>query len=414
MIPFLLLLIIILISLNIYFYTQLKKSNFNIKKSHIRVDHLKHRIQDDSSSEELHRAEHYLDVYKNIFQKYISEFINIKTDLAVDNLEVVDLTKKLEKANLELVDHFTKILTNIDILINQVEDVTDKAEVKLLSFVSEENKNIDFKFSNNDGDIQNEEFLVYIQKKYNALLKQIIDELVITHKRKLEDIGTLDEIYKKVNGILTFSDEISEIANGIELISLNANIEAAHAGNAGKGFAVVANEIRRLANESQNAAVRVKKEIKNTNEFIRNSINTIKEAMDVESKYLNSTIAIIQDVFMAMTQTLFQLIFELTVTLMKSMGKTSSVKNEINQVINTMQIDTYIAELNNEIKRSLDTIINNIHSLGVETLSELENTSAFDKEFIEKIKQKLETDPGEIESLYSNKKKNQEDDITFF
>lgn len=292
--------------------------------------------------------------------------------------------------------------------------MTDKAEVKLLSFVSEENKNIDFKFSNNDGDIQNEEFLVYIQKKYNALLKQIIDELVITHKRKLEDIGTLDEIYKKVNGILTFSDEISEIANGIELISLNANIEAAHAGNAGKGFAVVANEIRRLANESQNAAVRVKKEIKNTNEFIRNSINTIKEAMDVESKYLNSTIAIIQDVFMAMTQTLFQLIFELTVTLMKSMGKTSSVKNEINQVINTMQIDTYIAELNNEIKRSLDTIISNIHSLGVETLSELENTSAFDKEFIEKIKQKLETDPGEIESLYSNKKKNQEDDITFF
>jgi len=65
----------------------------------------------------------------------------------------------------------------------------------------------------------------------------------------------LGENSQKIGGIIDIIDEISDQTN---LLSLNAAIEAAGAGEAGKRFSIVANEVRRLADRTADATNQVK------------------------------------------------------------------------------------------------------------------------------------------------------------
>lgn len=94
----------------------------------------------------------------------------------------------------------------------------------------------------------------------------------------IERIGqTLEEKIKEskdVERVQQLTNQILEIADQTNLLSLNASIEAARAGESGRGFAVVANEISNLAEQSSKTA----EEIKRINSFIVDVVDKLAEA----------------------------------------------------------------------------------------------------------------------------------------
>ncbi len=96
----------------------------------------------------------------------------------------------------------------------------------------------------------------------NKMMK-IADELNnsanVGSKAAMQTSSSMDEINDKVKAINEAITIIDQIAFQTNILSLNAAVEAATAGEAGRGFAVVAQEVRNLASRSADAARDIKK-----------------------------------------------------------------------------------------------------------------------------------------------------------
>ena len=267
-----------------------------LSQGHLDVDLTRMHVDES----EVGRMVGALQYMENNFNDMISEISNVLESMAHGNYRV-DVNKeyvgdffKIKESLLDIVDETKKVLATIQITAQEIDSGSEQMAKAAMDLA--EGSTVQSQMVQEVAEMVNKMAVSLEDKAKEAeetvKMAEGAAAVMMDGNAKMQELKeAIGEIEKCSNEIHNIIGTIEDIANQTNLLSLNASIEAARAGDAGRGFAVVAEQVKNLAEESANAAGETKKLIETTVAAVRKGISFA----DVTAESMNSVISKAQE-----------------------------------------------------------------------------------------------------------------------
>ena len=275
---------------------------------------------------------------------------------------VSDLTQDASARALELQASAEEVARSMDYLFQSVEktsssatqmnatmlETSNRTEVlasigeEVLSFVAEMDSTVSELLASSQSTADLAEQVREDARGGGAAVQRTVEGINATHELTVSTAKTMDELQRSVGEISRILNVIEEVANQTNLLSLNAAIIAAQAGEHGAGFTVVSEEIRQLAERTRGSTKEIAAIIKAVQSGSRAAVAKMHEGVT----RVTQNVQLAEEAASSLGKIVDSASrsYDMATRINRSLGEQSKASGRLHEV--TSRMSDHIAEIN--------------------------------------------------------------------
>ena len=284
----------------------------NLMKDIARGDGDLTKVLNEKAQDEISRLAHYFNEFTKKMRDSLSDVASNANIVLSHAQSVASASESAQSLTQNQSDITTQVATAMEQMTSQIRDVSNNASAA-------ENAANDARNNTNQG-------------------KEIISNTITQMQSLSINIDGVSQVISSLaaesDNIGLVLDVIKGIAEQTNLLALNAAIEAARAGEQGRGFAVVADEVRTLANRTEQSTNEIQQMIQKLQSGAQEAVAAVKISQDISSKTVEQTSK--ADDSLSEIDKLMALISDMNTQIARATQQQTQAADEVNLRINDL------------------------------------------------------------------------------